>query len=149
MRRLTVVLLMLISATSLAACGDTGDHFGEFRQAPPPPTVVDQVILTMPLIASKNTGHASLKLYVTGYNNGAAIPQSVTLSTPIIVRSNWSGLTMLVNGKQVTAAAFGSAPGPISVTYNAPARPCNPVVGFAAYNQTASPQTDVVDAVKC
>ena len=149
MRRFTVAFLILISGALLTSCGDTGDHFLEFRQTPPGPAVVDRMALVMPLVATKKTQHAALKLYVTAYSKDAVVKQGTTLSNPIIIRSNWSGLTMLINGKQTTAAAFGSAPGTISVTYTAPASPCKPVVGFAAFNQSASPQTVVIDAVKC
>ena len=49
----------------------------------------------------------------------------------------------------VTAAEFGSAPAKLSVTYNAPPNPCNPHIGFSAFNQNANPQTVVIKAVKC
>lgn len=149
MRHLTVALLTLFCAVGLAACGDTGDHFLEFRPAPSPPAVVHHVVLAMPVIASKSTQHASLKLYVTAYTNKGAIAQGTTLANPITIHSNWTGLTMLVKGKQVTAAAFGSAPATLAVTYNAPASPCKPPVAFVAFNQNAIPQTVVLDAVKC
>lgn len=149
MRHLTVAFLTLVCATGLAACGDTGDHFLEFRPAPSPPATVDHLVLNMPLIATKSTQHASLKLYVTAYQEKGAIAQGTTLSNPITIHSNWSGLTMLVKGKQTTAAAFGSAPATIMVTYNAPPNPCNPKVGFVAFNQSAIPQTVVQYAVQC
>ncbi len=150
MRHATVAILIVFSGVALAACGDTGDHFLEFRQAPPPPAVVDKVALAMPVIASKSTAHATFKLYVTAYGeNGSALPQGTTLVNPITVHSNWSGLTMYVQGKHVTAAAFGSAPATIVVTYTAPSHPCEPPVGFSAFNQNADPQTVVLDAVKC
>lgn len=149
MRHLTVAFLTLVCATGLAACGDTGDHFLEFRPAPSPPAAVDHLVLNMPLIATKSTQHASLKLYVTAYQEKGAIAQGTTLSNPITIHSNWSGLTMLVKGKQTTAAAFGSAPATIMVTYNAPPNPCNPKVGFVAFNQSAIPQTVVQYAVQC
>lgn len=150
MRRLTVAFLVLISAAILAACGDTGDHFGEFRQATPGPTSVKKLQLVMPIIASQYTKHAVLKLYITAYDGkNEAIPQGTTLANPITLHSNWSGVTFTVGGKQVTSAAFGSAPATISVTYNAPKNPCNPVVGVIAYNQNANPQTDVFDVVDC
>lgn len=149
MRRLTVAFLSIFCAAMLAACGDTGDHFFEFKKQVPPPAVVDHMALVMPLVATRKTKHASLKLYVTAYTHKSVVAQGTTLSNPIIIHSNWSGLTMLVNGKQTTAAAFGSAPGTISVTYTAPSSPCKPVVGFVAYNQSAIPQSIVIDAVKC
>lgn len=149
MRHLTVAFLTIVCASALAACGDTGDHFLEFRPAATPPAVVESVVLAMPLIATKQTQHASLKLYVTAYANGGAIAQGTTLSNPIIIHSNWTGLTMLVKGKQVTEAAFGSAPATLMVTYSAPPSPCKPPVGFSAFNQNAKPQTVVFQAVKC
>lgn len=150
MRRLTVAFLVLISAAVLAACGDTGDHFGEFRQATPGPTSVKKLQMVMPIVASQYTKHAVLKLYITAYNGkGEAIPQGTTLANPITLHSNWSGVTFTVGGKQVTSAAFGSAPATITVTYSAPKNPCNPIVGVIAFNQNADPQTDEFDVVDC
>jgi hypothetical protein len=150
MRHFAVAFLTIFSAVALAACGDTGDHFLEFRQAPPAPAVVQKLVLAMPLIASKKTQHADLKLYVTAYGtDGNALAQGTTLANPITIHSNWTGLTMLVKGKQVTSAAFGSAPATIYVTYSAPPKPCSPAVSFSAFNQNANPQTVVLEAVKC
>lgn len=151
MRRLAVSFLTILTVVAFTGCGDTGDHFGEFRQAPPPPAVAQSIALAMPIIATGTTLRASLKLYVTAYDgHGNAIPQSTTLANPIVIHSNWSGLTMQVNGKQVTGAAFGSAPGVINVTYRAPSAPCKgPKIGFAAFNQNANPQTVTIQAVKC
>ena len=148
MRRLTVAFLVLISAAILAACGDTGDHFLEFRQAPPGPTAVKKLQLTMPIVASVQTRHAVFKLYITAYNGkGEAIAQGTSLANPITLHTNWTGVKFTVNGKQVNSAAFGSAPAVITVTYNAPPNPCDPVVGIVAFNQNANPQTDVFDLV--
>lgn len=148
MRRLTVAFLVLISAAILAACGDTGDHFGEFRQATPGPTVVKKLALSMPIVAGPNTKHAVFKLYITAYTGkGQAIPQGTTLANPITLHTNWTGVTFAVNGKQVNSAAFGSAPATITVTYTAPSDPCNPVVGIVAFDQDASPQNDAFNVV--
>ena len=50
MRRLTVAFVILFLGAVLAACGDTGDHFGEFRQQPPPPPAAQQLTINMPVI---------------------------------------------------------------------------------------------------
>ncbi|HZY99400.1 MAG TPA: hypothetical protein VFE36_07485 [Candidatus Baltobacteraceae bacterium] len=148
MRRLTVAFLMLISAALLAACGDTGDHFLEFRQSTPGPTVVDKIALAMPIVAGPKTKHATLKLYVTAYHKNQAVTQGTQLSNPITLHSNWSGLKFTVNGKQVAGAAFGSAPGTVAVTYNAPPNPCGSTIGIVAFNQNASPQTVEMNVVQ-
>lgn len=142
MRRLTVAFLVLISAAILAACGDTGDHFLEFRQSTPGPAVVKKIAISMPIVASVKTKHAVFKLYVTAFDaKGQTIAQGTSLQNPITLHTNWTGVTFKVKGKQVNAAAFGSAPATITVTYNAPPNPCSPIVGVVAFDQDANPQT--------
>lgn len=150
MRRLSVAFLVLISAAILAACGDTGDHFLEFRQNPPGATTVSKLAVTMPVVASHYTKHGSFKLYVTAYDGkGHAIAQGTQLANPITLHSNYeAGVTFSgPSGSAKTSMAFGSAPGTITVTYTAPKNPCNPVIAVVAFNQNANPQTAVQDIV--
>jgi len=150
MRRLTVAFLVLISAAILAACGDTGDHFLEFRQNPPGATTVSKLALTMPIVASHYTRSGKFKLYITAYDGkGHAVAQGTQLANPITLHSNYeAGVTFSgPTGSGKTSMAFGSAPGTITVTYTAPRNPCSPVIAVVAYNQNANPQSVVQDLV--
>ncbi len=114
MRRRLVLAFSALCATALVACGDTGDHFGEFRKNPPSPAIASQLAIAMPIIAGPKTQSGTFKLYVTGYADGVAIPVGTQLQNPIVINSNDPNLIRF-GSKKLTVLQFTAAPGPISV----------------------------------
>jgi hypothetical protein len=148
-RRLVLAISVLLSAAALAACGDTGDHFGEFRKNPPSPAIASQLAIAMPIIAGPHTVAATFKLYVTGYANGEAIPVGTQLQNPIVINSNDPN-GVRFGSKKLTVLQFTAAPGPISVSYKAAPKPCaKPIATITAFNHDASPQVVAMKIVAC
>lgn len=148
--RLLWAFSVLCLAAGLAACGDTGDHFGEFRKNPPSPTVVSKLGIVMPIIAGPNTKHATFKLYVTAYDaSGAAVQVGTALQNPIVVNSNYTQGIKFGADKH-TKLQFTAAPGPITVSYKAHYPPCTPpIAAITAFDHDAQPQNVVLDIVAC
>jgi hypothetical protein len=149
-RRLVWAFSILCTAAVLAACGDTGDHFGEFRQNPPSPTVVAKLGIVMPIIAGPYTKSGTFKLYVTAYDaSDAAVQVGTALQNPIVINSNYTqGIKFGANKN--TKLQFTAAPGPITVSYRAHFSPCTPpIAAITAFNHDAQPQNVVFDIVAC
>jgi hypothetical protein len=147
-RRLVWAFSVFCTATVLAACGDTGDHFGEFRKNPVPPAATSLGI-AMPIIAGPNTRSGQFKLYVTAYNDGAALPVGTQLQNPIVVNSTDTKRIRFGSSK-VTKLLFSAAPGPISVSYEADSYPCTPPIAtVTAFNHDANPQVVAMQIVGC
>ena len=116
-RRLVWAFSLVCTATVLAACGDAGDHFGEFRKNPPSPAVASKIAIAMPIIAGPKTPSGNFKLYVTAYTvDGTAVPVGTQLQNPIVVNSN-DPKGVLFGSSKLTVLQFTAAPGPISVSY--------------------------------
>ena len=150
-RRLVWALSIVCTATVLAACGDTGDHFGEFRKNPPSPAVASQLAIAMPIIAGPKTPSGNFKLYVTAYtSDGTAVPVGTQLQNPIVINSN-DPKGVLFGSKKLTVLQFTAAPGPISVSYKAVTEnPCaKPIAAVTAFNHDADPQVVVMKIVAC
>ncbi|HTU82734.1 MAG TPA: hypothetical protein VMF61_11425 [Candidatus Acidoferrales bacterium] len=148
MRRFAAAFCVLVSGIALGACGDAGDHFLEFRQNPPSPTVVDRLEIYMPVIAGKDTGASNFSLYVTGYSGGSAIANGTSLNNPIEIYTNYDGYVTF-NGSGKSRVTFGKAPNVITVNYKPPARRCNPPVEIIAFDKDADPQAVEQKLVKC
>ena len=150
MRRLTVAFVILISAAMLAACGDMGDHFGEFRQAPPGPQTATKITVNMPIIPGSKVGSAKLPMYVTAYNAaGQAITIGNNLANPIVITTNYEGFVTFSSptgptGNKYKHLSLQAAPPTITVYYRKP--PVNvcsagePPVVVTVYNHDANPQ---------
>jgi hypothetical protein len=149
-RRLVWAFSLLCTATALAACGDTGDHFGEFRKNPPSPAVASKIAIAMPIIAGPKTPSGNFKLYVTAYiSDGTAVPVGTQLQNPIVINSN-DPKGVLFGSKKLTVLQFTAAPGPISVSYHAEPYPCTkPVAAVTAFNHDADPQVVDMKVVAC
>ncbi len=145
MRRLpaTMVVLSFAGAT-LAACGDTGDHFGDFHQTVYP-TLVSSFALAMPIVPGKGPS-GKFTLYVTAYSGGVAIAQGTQLQNPIVINSNAPGIVGFggKNGPFTNSRSYASAPGPITVNYRRLANPCTPYVGITGFNHDAQPQVETL-----
>jgi hypothetical protein len=147
-RRILWGFSILCTASVLAACGDAGDHFGEFRKNPPSPVAVSKLSLAMPIIAAPGSRHATLKLYITAYADNVAVPVGTALQNPIVINSN-DGTGVTFGAKNVSSIQFTAAPGPVTVNYTAPAHPCHPPIAITAFNHDALPQVVVMDVVAC
>jgi hypothetical protein len=150
-RRLVWALSLVCTAIVLAACGDTGDHFGEFRKNPPSPAVASKIAIAMPIIAGRGTLSGNFKLYVTAYiSDGTAVPVGTQLQNPIVVNSN-DPKGVLFGSKKLTVLQFTAAPGPISVSYKATTRDAckKPIAAVTAFNHDADPQVVVMKVVAC
>jgi hypothetical protein len=149
MRRLTVAFVILFLGAVLAACGDTGDHFGEFRQQPPPPPAAQQLTINMPVIPGPVVQSAKLPIYVTAINAGKAVPIGTNLANPIIITTNYKCCVKFSSptgpvGKTYGSLSLQAAPPAITVYYkHPPFALCNgnePPVVVQAYNHDANPQ---------
>src|SRR5579862_196390 len=159
MRRLTVAFLILFSAAVLAACGDTGDHFGEFRQAPPGPVTVQQLQVSMPIIPGPFVTAAKNNLFIVAKNGGQSVPQGTSLANPIIVTTNYVGYVTFSSptgpaGKQYKSLSLQAAPPQLVVYYTRPrnvvfCRPGIPDVVVTVYNHDANPPFVTTDLTGC
>ena len=150
-RRLVWALSIVCSATVLAACGDTGDHFGEFRKNPPSPAIASKIAIAMPIIAGPKTLSGNFKLYVTAYvSDGSAVPVGTQLQNPIVINSN-DPKGVLFGSSKLTVLQFTAAPGPISVSYKqtTPNACTKPVAAVTAFNHDADPQVVDMKVVAC
>ena len=103
----------------------------------------------MPIIAGPNTRSGQFKLYVTAYNDGAALPVGTQLQNPIVVNSTDTKRIRFGSSK-VTKLLFSAAPGPISVSYEADSYPCTPPIAtVTAFNHDANPQVVAMQIVGC
>lgn len=135
------MVVLGFAGAALAACGDTGDHFLDFSKTTFP-TLVSTYSLAMPLIPGHNGASGKYTLYVTGYNNGQAIPAGTQLQNPIVLKVNAPGTLGLGghNGPFASSRSYYSAPGPITVNYVRPPKICNPYLAIAGFNMDANPQ---------
>lgn len=148
MRRHVWAFSILCTAAALAACGDTGDHFGEFRKNPSP-VVASRIAIAMPIIAGPHTGSGTFKLYVTAYADGAAVPVGTQLENPIVINSNIP-TNITFNSGNATQLSLPTAPAPIVVHYKSDGSPCTaPIAGITAFNHDANPQVVEMDIVAC
>lgn len=150
MRRVAVAFFFLASAVGLIACGDAGDHFLDFHQNPPGPTVVNRLAVSMPIVPTYKSGAGKFDLYVTAYSGGNAIPQGTVLNNPIVVSSNYDGY-ITFDGSGKSKVSFGKAPGTITVSYKPPpyAQRCYPGAFVIAFNKDANPQSEDQAAIAC
>ncbi|MBV8434738.1 MAG: hypothetical protein JO029_10720 [Candidatus Eremiobacteraeota bacterium] len=158
MRRLSVGFVLIILAGVLAACGDMGNHFGEFRQQPPPPTVAQKITANMPIIPGK-AAHASLPIYIAAYNGGIAVPIGTALANPLIVNTNYKGYVQFSSptgptGQKYNHLSLQAVPPSIEVYYTKPAgvNPCSgsePPAVVTVFNHDANPQYVTVDLNGC
>jgi hypothetical protein len=159
MRRLTVAFLALFAASVLAACGDMGNHFGEFRQAPPPPQTPTSITANMPIIPGPNIASAKLPLYITAYEGNQALQQGTNLVNPIVITTNYVGYVMFSSptgpaGSKYKSLNLTATPNNITVYYKRPpVKFCltngAPDAVITIYNHDAKPQFVSVDLSGC
>jgi hypothetical protein len=169
MRRLALAFLMVCAASIFAACGDTGDHFLEFRQNPqstptskpthrptngptigpetptPPPyaKTVTKVTLSMPS-TPKPASAGTFTLVVKADSGKTVVPAGTLLSSPIQLTSNASCSVTFNNGSSSgTAMTLTTVPSALTITYTPQTAGCTSpsTITILAYSATAKPQT--------
>jgi hypothetical protein len=83
--RAASLLFVLIASSLPAACGDAGDHFGEFRQTGARVVPVTNVQLSVPTF---NGGAGVFPVVITAFEaNGHSIPIPNSFTNPIVLTS--------------------------------------------------------------
>jgi hypothetical protein len=109
MNRVAFALTLSVCGTFLTACGDTGDHFLEFRKTASQTVTVAKMGLAMPVMPSFTTAGVYPLTVAAFDSKGAAFPTGSTFAHPIVLTSNVTACT-LPNGTVINPIGFGADP---------------------------------------
>jgi hypothetical protein len=158
MRRLVWAFSILCAAAALAACGDAGDHFLEFRCTASCPsasaspsghpsgnkTTVAKLRVSLPTIPNTQAA-GTYPLGVYAYTaNGKAIAAGTKLTNPITIASNSTCNVTFTSGSSTgTTLTLPRAPQSVTFTYTPPSATCTaPVrIDLTASSVSANPQS--------
>lgn len=109
MKRAFGLLLLLLTSSLLSACGDTGDHFGEFRRTGARVVPVTNIQLSVPKF---NGQPGTFPLTITAFTaDGHSVPIPNSFTNPIVLTSSGTCLTMFATAVNPgTFAASVSVP---------------------------------------
>jgi len=146
MRRLAISISLSAFTFVLTACGDAGDHFGEFRQQPQPqnPATVAHMTIRLPTHVNRNGAAFPVALAAVD-GNGFAIAPGTQLREPFTINSNAAcSVTFNVDGTTGAAVTANSWPKTnIVATFKPSKIGCKTpsTVKISAYDLDATPQT--------
>ncbi|MGZ3496451.1 MAG: hypothetical protein ACXWNK_16000 [Vulcanimicrobiaceae bacterium] len=116
---------LLLLAMLVAGCGDTGDHFLEFRKnaapatsSPTLPSTVAKIVLSMPSYSLVRTQGGSYPLGITTYDaKGNLIPIGARFTYPVSISSDSSGYIAFTNAAGGNSSTTISVPDTMTQVY--------------------------------